>query len=143
MASHFVPGPVSGVMGTVVQYARDQGWRPAASDDGYELDWDSQIGGHGVVVDHNWLEAREVAAPSANWDGVRELTTYLETLFEASENVGYVTDCYEKDGRFLPTRGNYDRTAGALIEALSKCGGDIGAVIGDTTPEAGACRWLG
>ncbi len=127
-------------MGTVVQYARDQGWRPAASEEGYELDWDSQIGGQGVVVDHNWLEAREVAAPADNWDGVRELTTYLETLFEASENVGYVTDCYEKDGRYLPTRGNYDRTAGALIEALSKCGGDIGSVIGDTKPEAGA--WI-
>ncbi|MEA5146396.1 MAG: AAA family ATPase, partial [Candidatus Limiplasma sp.] len=126
-------------MGTVVQYARDQGWRPAATDDGYELDWDGQIGGKGVVVDRNWLEAREVTAPQ-QWDAVKELTTYLETLFEASENVGYVTDCYEKDGRYLPTRGNYDRTAGALIEALSKCNGDIGSVIGDTKPEAGA--WI-
>ena len=35
----------------------------------------------------------------------RQLITYLETLFEASETVGYVTRSYEKDGRFLPTKG--------------------------------------
>jgi len=127
-------------LGTVVQYARNQGWRPAPSGDGYELDWDSQIGGHGVVVNQNWLEAREVSAPADHWDAVRELTTYLETLFEASENVGYVTDCYEKDGRYLPTRGSFSRTAGELIQLLSKCGGDIGSVIGDPKPQAGA--WI-
>ena len=127
-------------MGTVVQYARDQGWRPPVTDEGYELDWDSQIGGRGKVVDQNWLEARELPDAPRDWDPARELITYLETLFEASENVGYVADSYEKDGRYLPTRGNYDRTAGQLIELLSKCGGDVGSVIGDAKPEAGA--WI-
>ena len=128
-------------MGTVVQYARDQGWRPPVdAEGGYELDWDSQIGGRGKVVDQNWLEARELPDAPRDWEPARELITYLETLFEASENVGYVTDSYEKDGRYLPTRGNYDRTAGQLIEELSKCKGDIGSVIGDTKPDAGA--WI-
>ncbi|MEA5016135.1 MAG: AAA family ATPase [Candidatus Limiplasma sp.] len=126
-------------MGTVVQYAREQGWRPA-SDEGYELDWDSQIGGHGVVVDRAWLEARELPEKTG-WNPVQELTTYLETLFEASENVGYVTDSYAKDGRWIPaSRGNYDRTAGQLIQELARCGGDIGSVIGDYKPDGGA--WI-
>ncbi len=34
----------------------------------------------------------------------------------------------------------WDRTAGQLIEALTHCGGDIGAVVGDYDPEAGA--WI-
>ena len=51
-----------------------------------------------------------------------------------------MTRCYEKDGRLVPTKGSFDRTAGQLIEALSKCGGDVGAVLGDYNPEAGA--WI-
>ena len=61
-------------------------------------------------------------------------------MFEAGENVGYVTASWEKDGKYLPTQGNWDRTAGQLIEQLSKCGGDIGSVLGDYKPEAGA--WI-
>ncbi len=128
-------------MGTVVQYARNQGWTPPPS--GYALDWDSSIGPHdreGVVVDRNWLEERELPQTAPRWDPARELTTYLETLFEASENVGFVTESWEKDGRYLPTRGHYDRTAGELIELLGKCKGDVGSVIGDYRPEAGA--WI-
>ncbi|MEI6724621.1 MAG: AAA family ATPase, partial [Actinomycetes bacterium] len=54
--------------------------------------------------------------------------------------VGYVATTWEKDGRFLPRAGNWDRTAGELIQALAKCKGDIGSVIGDYKPEAGA--WI-
>ena len=130
-------------MGTVVQYARDQGWRPPVEGGGYELDWDSQIGGKrrdGVVVD-DWLEDADLPDISKRWNPVWELTTYLETLFEAGETVGYVTDSYEKDGRWVPSsRGAYDRTAGELIRLLGECKGDLGAVIGDTKPDAGA--WI-
>ena len=54
---------------------------------------------------------------------VRQLTEYLEILFEASENVGYVTASWEKDGKYLPSKGSWDRTAGELIERLNHCGG--------------------
>ena len=64
----------------------------------------------------------------------------MELLFEAGENVGYVTESWEKDGKYLPNKGAWDRTAGQLIEALSKCGGDIGSVLGDYRKEAGA--WI-
>ncbi len=128
-------------MGTVVQYAREQGWRPTRNED-VAYDWDDVISRDDdrVILDPNWVESKEVPEPPENWDPVRELTTYLETLFEPGENVGYVVDAWEKDGRWLPSRGNYDRTAGELIQALSRCKGDIGSVLGDYKPEAGA--WI-
>lgn len=124
--------------GTIVQMAKENGWQP---DYGSVLDWDSEIGERDSrqVVDHAWLESREVVEPES-WDPVKDLTTYLEVLFEAGENVGYVTECWEKEGRFLPNRGNWDRTAGQLIEALSQCKGDLGSVVGDYKKEAGA--WI-
>lgn len=127
--------PVTG--GTIVQMAMEHGWVPER---GHELDWDSTIEKDGqVVVDKHYIEGMEIQEPKV-WDPARELIRYLETLFESTENVGYVTESWEKDGRHMPTKGNWDRTAGQLIEALSKCRGDIGAVIGDYNPEAGA--WI-
>ncbi|MFZ3132861.1 MAG: AAA family ATPase [Desulfosporosinus sp.] len=126
--------------GTVVQLAKDQGWRPERSDS-HELDWNDIIGPKDdlVVIDKAWVEGKEVIEPDA-WDPVNQLIKYLSTLFEASENVGYVTDSWEKDGKHLPTKGCWDRTAGELIQQLNKCKGDIGAVLGDYKPEVGA--WI-
>lgn len=126
--------PVTG--GTIVQLARQQGWQPDA---GHELDWDASISDEGVVVDRGWVEGMEIAEP-LDWKPEQQLIRYLETLFEAGENVGYVTQSWEKDGRYMPTQGSWDRTAGQLIEQLSKCGGDIGSVLGDYREEAGA--WI-
>ena len=131
--------PVTG--GTIVNMAMESGWEPPR-EEGHELDWNDEIGGDRddlVVVNRNWIESRDVPEP-ADWNPTAQLIRYLEILFEASETVGYVTQSWEKEGRYLPTSGAYDRTAGQLIEALGKCGGDIGAVIGDYNPKAGA--WI-
>lgn len=119
--------------------AKENGW--FSQKDNFELDWDSEIGDKDelVVVNRNWLEGKDIHIPE-EWDPVKQLTTYLEVLFEASETVGYVTDSWEKEGKYLPTKGNYDRTAGELIEQLNKCNGDIGSVVGDCKAEAGA--WI-
>lgn len=131
------PNPVTA--GTIVQMAKDQGWQPER--ESYELEWDSIIGNKDdmVVIDKHYIEGQEVTEPGA-WDPAAQLIKYLETLFEASENVGYVTESWLKDDKYLPTKGCYDRTAGQLIEQLSKCNGDIGSVIGDCKSEAGA--WI-
>lgn len=132
--------PVTG--GTIVQLALDHGWVP---EKGHELDWNDSIAvdSDRVVVDKNWLEGKEIQEPS-NWNPAEQLITYLETLFEAGENVGYVTGSWEKTDekgtRWLPQKGSWDRTAGQLIELLNDCKGDIGAVLGDYNPEAGA--WI-
>lgn len=129
--------PVTG--GTIVQMAKDGGWRPET--ESRELEWDDEIGRKDdlQIVNAGWIEDQEVHIPD-QWDPVQQLISYLETIFEASENVGYVTESWEKEGRYLPAKGCWDRTAGELIEALSKCQGDIGAVLGDYNPEAGA--WI-
>jgi RecA-family ATPase len=135
--------PVTGA--TITQMAKDNGWMPrsAYDRDDYvdrELGWDDEISGDYVVVDKNWIEGKEIHEP-IQWNPVQQLTTYLQTLFEASENVGYVTDTWQNDeGKYLPTKGASDRTAGELIELLHMCEGDLGSVIGDYKPEAGA--WI-
>lgn len=133
----------SGVTGgTIVQYARNQGWVPPMinQESGHELDWDDVIEkDEQVIIDKNWIEGREVREPK-NWDPVNELITYLEILFDSTENVGYVTKTWLKDEKHLPTQGCWDRTAGKLIQQLNKCDGDIGDVLGDYNKEAGA--WI-
>jgi len=128
--------------GTIIALAKDQGWRPERNTDNYELDWNATIGGKDdlVIIDKGWLQGKEVIEPADNWNPVADLVKYLEILFEASENVGYVTESWEKDGKYLPTKGCWDRTAGELIQQLNKCNGDIGAVLGDYKPEVGA--WI-
>lgn len=135
--------PVTG--GTIVQMAKENGWHSGSGTiegPGYELDWDSEIQTtrpSGAIVDHGWLERREIHEPTS-WQPEQHLIRYLETLFEASESVGYVTESWEKDGKYLPTQGSWGRSAGKLIEELSKCGGDLGAVLGDYNAAAGA--WI-
>lgn len=130
--------PVTG--GTIVQMAKDQGWQ-LSGDSGHELDWDDIITkDESVIIDRNWIEGREISEPK-NWKPVNDLIQYLEILFDSSDNVGYVTRSYKNDeGKFVPTKGCWDRTAGQLIEQLSKCKGDIGSVLGDYNPEVGA--WI-
>lgn len=124
--------------GTIVQMSLDRGWRPAYG--GRELDWNDEISVEDhVVVDQNRMEKKKVREPE-EWNPADELIKYLEILFEASERVGYVTRTYERDGRFLPSKGCWDRTAGQLIQQLSRCGNDIGSVLGDYNPQAGA--WI-
>ena len=127
--------------GTIVRMAQERGWRPnlsSGSNLGRELTWDDAIGQDGRIIDRNWVEGREVAPPE-QWDPVKQLTTYLEVLFEASDLVGYVTHCYKHDGREMPSKGCWDRTAGQLIQSLNRTR-DIGAVLGDYDPDVGA--WI-
>ena len=132
---------------TITQLAKENGWVSQSgydSENAHELGWTDTIDRDYRVIDKDWIEGKEIHEPTS-WNPVQEIIKYLETLFEASENVGYVTECYPKTDdetgeivKWLPTKGAYDRTAGQLIEALSKCNGDIGAVLGDYHEEAGA-----
>ena len=128
--------------GTIVDMAKAGGWSAPKND--YEIDWNDTIGKEktaNVIVDKNWLEGREVVEPD-QWNSIKEIVTYLEILFEASESVGYVTSAWKKEeeNKWLPTKGNWDRTAGQLIQELNGCKGDIGKVFGDCNPECGA--WI-
>ena len=130
--------PVTG--GTIVELAKERGWSPVGQGLGKALEWDDYITDDHVVVDTTWIEGKEIQEPK-RWNPKQELIKYLEALFEAGENVGYVVNSYENDkGKFIPGgKGNWDRTAGDLIEKLSKCK-DIREVIGDYNDLAGA--WI-
>lgn len=129
--------------GTIYQMAFENGYSPERNSENYELNWDSEIGAKsdGIIVDKNWIEGCEIFEPK-EWNPVREVTRYIETLFEASENIGYNMHSFQNDkGKYVPAdKGNYDRTAGELIQLLSMCDGDIGAVFGDYDKNAGA--WI-
>lgn len=129
--------PVTG--GTIFQLAVENGYKPSKSEN--PLDWDSVIGAKDdlVIVDKSWIEGKEIVIPE-KWNPVQQIIQYIETLFEAAETVGYVTETWEKDGKYLPTKGTFTQTAGEIIEKLSKCGDDIGAVLGDYKEDAGA--WI-
>ena len=128
--------PVTG--GTIYHMAVEGGYRPET---GYELDWDSTIDSDGVVVDANWLENRDIQAPT-EWHPGKQLISYLEALFEPGEAVGFVTKSWknEKDKYIPKDKGIYNKTAGQLIEELTKAGDDIGSVVGDYDREGGA--WI-
>lgn len=128
--------------GTIVKMALDGGYQPQRKNvkEYRALDWDDVIGEDYVVTSADQVQELPIREPQ-NWDPVKEICTYLEILFSSDENVGYVTECWENnDGKFLPTAGCYDRTAGKLLEELAVCEGDIGAVFGDYKPECGA--WI-
>lgn len=133
--------PVTGA--TIVQMAKEGGMTFGSGED-RALDWEDEISyEHGedhVVINKQWVEGKEITAPK-EWEPYKEMIRYLEALFDQSENVGYVVQSWEKDGKYLPAnKGAYDRTAGQLIELLSGCNGDTGSVLGDYDPKAGA--WI-
>ena len=123
--------PVKG--GTIVQMAKDRGWT-LFGEDGC-MGWDD-------AIEYDGEDSFTGFTPAAAWNPVQDLITYLETLFLPDEKVCYVSnDVWQNsDGKWVPSKGAYDRTAGELIKSLKKHPDDIGATIGDCKPEAGG--WI-
>ena len=125
--------------GSIIRLAEARGWRQPTSGMGDALDW----GDMGTVQAGPDVTSAETMplmdADEGDWDPCRMLYDYIDALFEDSEHVGYVTDSFERDGRLLPTKGVWDRTAGQLKRELA-ASSDIGAVLGDWDERAGA--WI-
>ena len=124
--------PVKG--GTIVQMAKDRGWT-MFGEDGC-MAWDDTIEYDGVTDGFSGF------VPSAAWNPAQDLITYLELLFEPDDKVGYVTNdvWQDSDGRWVPSKGVYDRTATELIASVRKHPDDLGATVGDWKPQVGA--WI-
>lgn len=122
--------PVKG--GTIVQMAKDHGWTPCA--DG-PMAWDD-------TIEYDGNDGFNGFTPPDAWNPTEDLITYLELLFDKDDRVGYVTgDVWQdSEGRWLPSKGVYDRTAGELIASLRKHPDDIGATVGEWKAEVGG--WI-
>lgn len=123
--------PLAG--GTIVQMAKNNGYVPHSfSGDGC-MEWNDVIeyDGNGATY-----EIPETLTPT------KQLIKYLETLFELNDKVGYVTNDVWQDGegKWMPSKGVFDRTAEKLIASLKKHPDDLGATIGDWKEECGA--WI-
>lgn len=123
--------PLTG--GTIVQMAKNNGYVPHLfSGDGC-MEWNDVIeyDGNGATY-----EISETLTPT------KQLIKYLETLFEPSDKVGYVTNdvWQDSEGKWMPSKGVFDRTAEELIASLKKHSDDLGATIGDWKEECGA--WI-
>lgn len=132
--------PVTG--GTLVSLAKQYGYTPGGGL-GTAIGWEDEI--EAVpddlrVVDHNWLEPAALPTEPSEWHPAQQLIDYLDALFDSDDLVCIVTDVWEHEGKFSPKKGSWSRTAGQLIEELGRCGDDIGKVIGDPNPAAGA--WI-
>ena len=115
--------------GSIIQMAKDRGWIPKPSTVG-RLDFDS-------VIDFN-----QDPSGLSDLTPVEELKTYLKALFEPESYVGYVTkDSFQdKEGKWKPKAGIYNRKAGDLIESLDKYPDDLSKTIGPWNSSAGA--WI-
>lgn len=122
--------PIKG--GTIVQMAKERGWTPYGID--AVLDWNDTI-----VDDGDGFT--QYSAPDT-WNPTQELITYLETLYDKDDFVGYVTNdvWQDNEGRWVPAKGVFTRTAGELIASLRKHPDDVGATIGDWKADVGA--WI-
>ena len=123
--------PVKG--GTIVQMAKERGWMPHPDRD-QALNWDD-------TIEYDGMDGFNGFATEP-WNPAQDLTTWLELLFDRDDIVGYVTgDVWQNaDGKWLPSKGVYDRTAGELIDSLKKHPDDVGATVGDWKPDCGA--WI-
>ncbi len=121
--------PVTGA--SIVKLAQDHGWKPYSGDDGI-MDWYD-------VIEYDGSSGPDLTATRKPTE---DLILYLQTLFAPDEHVGYVTgDAWQTDdGKWVPSKGVFDRTASDLITSLQKYPDDLGATVGDWRPEAGA--WI-
>lgn len=116
--------PVKG--GSIVQLAKERGWQWQKSENKNRYSGDTD----------------RMPAVGEKMTPCEQLQLYLETLFQPADIVGYVSaDVWKgRDGKYMPSKGVYNRTAGDLLEAINHHPDDLGAVIGDWKEECGA--WI-
>lgn len=127
---------------TLFKMAIDNGYKNSSDYGGHALNWNDEIYDVDYVVDRSWLERDDIKFPNkATWQPIKEIETYLTTLFNNEDYVGYCVKSRElENGKMIPyDSGNYSRTCGQLLAELHKTK-DIGATFGDYDTKAGA--WI-
>ena len=115
-------------------------WDDAPRTQGVALTWESTISEDALkIVREEWLEDVVLDEPDkSDWDPCSILTEYLSIMFQPDEVVGYCIRPFEKDGRFIPSNGTYNLTAGEIIRKLRK--GRFDEAVGTPDEEHGG--WI-
>lgn len=93
------------------------------------------------IVNTEWLEPAEVSSPSEKeWNPCVQLETYLTTLFEPDEYVAFCTQPFERDGKFIPTKGSFEKVEKILARLKSHDDDGFEMAVGTPNPESGA--WI-
>jgi RecA-family ATPase len=112
---------------TITQMAKENGWTSKRKLENNEaLSFDSMVLAttpeQYQVVDKNWIEESDVHIPKSYplEQRKQDIVTYLTTLFEPEEYVGYVVNTFSlPDGKQSPTMGNYSRTVQQIIDGIN------------------------
>lgn len=132
---------------TITQMAKENGWTSKRKLENNEaLSFDSMVLAttpeQYQVVDKNWIEESDVTIPKSYplEQRKRDILTYLTTLFEPEEYVGYVVNTFAlPDGKQSPTMGNYKRTVQQIIDGINGTT-QLENVFGSFSKEMGA--WI-
>lgn len=112
---------------TITQMAKENGWTSKHKFENNEaLSFDSIVLAttpeQYQVVDKNWIEESDVHIPKSYplEQRKQDIVTYLTTLFEPEEYVGYVVNTFAlPDGKQSPTMGNYSRTVQQILDGIN------------------------
>ena len=111
---------------TITQMAKENGWISKRKLENEALSFDSMVLAttpeQYQVVDKNWIEESDVHIPKSYplEQRKQDIVTYLTTLFEPEEYVGYVVNTFAlPDGKQSPTMGNYSRTVQQIIDGIN------------------------
>lgn len=112
---------------TITQMAKENGWTSKHKFENNEaLSFDSMVLAttpeQYQVIDKNWIEESDVHIPKSYplEQRKQDIVTYLTTLFEPEEYVGYVVNTFAlPDGKQSPTMGNYSRTVQQIIDGIN------------------------
>ena len=118
--------------GTIVRMAKERGWEPERN--AGPLDWNGEISG-----DRASAPKPDSGKESAS---VRDFRTFIETLFDPDDRVGYVTgDVFRaKSGKWAPAKGVFTRMAGDLLSSLKEHPERLSGTVGRWNEQAGA--WI-
>lgn len=112
---------------TITQMAKENGWTSKRKLESNEaLSFDSMVLAttpeQYQVVDKNWIEESDVHIPKSYplEQRKQDIVTYLTTLFEPEEYVGYVVNTFAlPDGKQSPAMGNYSRTVQQILDGIN------------------------
>ena len=139
-----------GVTGAyITMLAKEGGWesnKPASTSEHKFLAWDAVIGKDTApIVDEGFAEKEPIPEPPRDWDPCKQLSTYINTLFQPDDIVAYVVKSAQKTDengkiRYYPANsGVYTKTAEEICKDLEHYN-DITYAIGDYDKNAGA--WI-